>query len=218
MKTAKLFIAVTVILISAASGCAPAAEETPALTPKSESTPDLINNNGHILSLGPENDVDGGDPFSQRPGKDDIKTSVQKSGAIAEYRVFYCIIKGGLTYYYKLQVYEGGWDKFTLVIHRNEWFENGGVLFNYEQIVKRDDTEKLLKAITDNDFWNIPSEQPDDKIWVDGVSISVEGYSEEKEHHISMMCPDKEYGIYKIAKAFSDFGDVIALNIIHVDY
>lgn len=224
MKAVKLVIVVVLVLILALSGCATDADytqktgvgNTPGITPGEENTPEHTHNKGD--SLGPENDEDGGDPFSQMPEQDDIKVSVQESGAIAEYRIFYGIVKGGLTYYYELQVYEEGWDKFTFIIHRNEWSENGGILFNYDRIIKRDDTVKLLNAITDNDFWNIPSEQPDDMIWVDGVSISVEGYSDEKEHHISMMCPDEEYGIYKIAKAFSDYGEMVALDLIHIDY
>lgn len=144
-------------------------------------------------------------------GQKDIETSIKESNAVAEYRVVYNIALLGY-YYYTLQVYKNGTGKFNYIAHLGEQFEDGRLLLNKASILSKNDTDMLLKAIKENDFWNIPTVHPDEELGCDGTTVFIEGYSNGNTHFIHMWEPGKEYGIYKILKAFKDYSTKIAEN------
>lgn len=134
--------------------------------------------------------------------KDTIKESIAKTNAVAEYR----IVKDSAwlgPYYYSLQVFSDGTGTFTYW-EPNEFYSDK-IDLNKTKFLNLRNTEKLLNIIEENDFWNIPTINPDEIIGCDGYTLYVEGYDNGKSHIIKMWCPDDKYGIKKIFYAFDDF-------------
>lgn len=180
----KLIIIATILFILIINGCAPEMPET-------EKT---VNPDGYSDRSWYEEVITG---FGQK----DIETSAAESKAVAEYRVVENIAMFGYRYY-ALQVYQDGTGKFFYKEHRGEDFINGEMLADEARSLDKNYTDELLKAISDNDFWNIPVRHPDEELGLDGTTYFIEGYSGGKTHFIRMWEPDERYGIYKIYQAF----------------
>ncbi len=76
-----------------------------------------------------------------------------------------------------------------------------GIKYNEKIALTQEQTSEIIKIIEENEFWNIPSHHPDEKLGCDGNTIFIEGTAGNKYNMISMWSPDNTYGIYKIYKS-----------------
>jgi hypothetical protein len=140
-------------------------------------------------------------------GQDDIFITTANEMVIAEYRVVYSYAKWGY-HYYSFQVFSRGSGVFRYMVHHSQFFDSGEMILNTSFRLSDDEVENLISVIERNDFFNIPTIHPDEKTGFDGHTIFIEGYDvlEDEYNFIRMWMPEKKHGIYRIHKAFAEFG------------
>jgi hypothetical protein len=137
---------------------------------------------------------------------DAISKSVKNSKATFEYRVLVNVAFEGY-WYYSVQEYADGTGKFTYMVHKPEAFGMSDMELTKTLSLEPNEVQYLLKAIEENDFWNIPTIHPDELDWLDGWMVFIEGYKDGNIHFIKMACPPEEYGISKIYVALKSFSN-----------
>jgi hypothetical protein len=135
---------------------------------------------------------------------DAISKSVKHAKATCEYRVLVNHAFAGY-WYYSVQEYADGTGEFLYLVHKPDALGISDMELKKTISLKADEVQSLLKAIEENDFWNIPTVHPDELDWLDGRIVFIEGYENGKIHFIKMACPPEEYGINKIYNAFENF-------------
>jgi len=141
--------------------------------------------------------------------QEELSKTAAEANIDAEYRVVYNVAMQRYDYY-SLRVFTDGTGEIHYMVHKSEDFQKGEIILNETKALSAAEVKSLTNVIEKNDFFNIPTIHPDEVDGCDGKTIFIEGYKDGKFYFIKMWEPDAQYGIYKIHKAFADFGDTIA--------
>ena len=188
MARAWKFLFPLLMLLALASGCSP---DAPARAP-------TLNPTAAVYQSWYDEAVAG---F----GRDAIAESAAGAGAAAEYRVLRDVplLRSD---FYSLQVFADGTGRFAHLAQTPKYFNGSHLLSDDNVNLNAEQTQVLLDALAQADFWTIPAAQGGGEGGSGGETIYIEGFAGGKTHFTRTWSPNGDFNsVYQSVQIYHTF-------------